>query len=101
MIRRDRKFTAEFWLTLEKLAVEYVAFSIVGDNNKDDAVTFLGASGDIAHPRRVQYDQVPIRYLERGKATIYNCNSNGCSIPIIEPANVERHTSLFVRPSAI
>ena len=100
ILRREGKITGEIALALEKVTAAYVEFSIVGDVEHPNAKALFDAGLAAYEPRKILHYEAPGRYPDRGIPSMFICNPDFCSIPIEDPAQVERQAALFRGPAA-
>lgn len=100
IIRREGRITGEFALALEKVTTAYVEFSIVGETDHPASKGLFEAGREVFEPRKVLHYEAPGRYPERPRPAMYICNPDMCSIPIENPADVEKQAAAFHGPAA-
>jgi len=100
MIRREGKITGEFAIALEKVTTSYVEFSVVGDLDHPNAKALFDAGREVFEPRKLLHYEEPGRYPDRGIPSMFICNPDMCSVPIVDPAQVAKQAAAFHGPAA-
>jgi uncharacterized protein len=99
ILAREGKVTGQLALALEKITAAYVEFSIVGDPQDDNAIALFNAARSTYHPRKLAHFEKPGRYPDKGKAALYICNPDMCSLPIESPEQVALYVIAFHGPA--
>lgn len=99
IIRREGRIAGEFAVALEKVTTKYVEFSVVGDRSHPNAKALFDAGLDVFEPRKALHYEAPGRYPDRGMPSMYICNPDMCSIPITDPAQVQKQAVAFRAPA--
>jgi uncharacterized protein len=94
IVRREGRITGSLALALELLSAGYVEFSVVGEGAP--ALALLAAGRAVFEPRKLVHAEAPGRYPARARASMYICNDDQCSLPIVEPAAVATQAHKFL-----
>ncbi len=98
IISREGKVTGQFALALEKVTASYVEFTVVGAVEDPRAAALFNAGRLVYEPRKLLHYEKPGRYPDRGRAALYICNPDVCSLPIEDPGKVAAQAQLFRGP---
>jgi uncharacterized protein YyaL (SSP411 family) len=99
LVRREGKVTAEAGLMLELLGSGYVEISVVGDPDDLAARSLFTAALQPYHPRKLLHFEAPGRYPDSDQASVYICNPDFCTTPIVEPDQIAIALQDFVAPA--
>jgi len=95
IVKREGRITGNLALALELLSAGYVEFSVVGDSGDQTAQALIAAGLGTFEPRKLVHFEAPGRYPDRGRAAMYICNDDACSLPIFDPARVAAEAAKF------
>lgn len=95
IVKREGRITGNLAIALELLDAGYVEFSVVGDPTDPNAQALLAAGRRVFEPRKVLHYEAPGRYPDRGRAAMYICNDDACSLPIFDPSVVAVEAAKF------
>lgn len=95
ILNREGKQTGKTALALERLTAAYVEFSVVSPTPTPSAAELYQAGLTAYHPRKLIHYEAPGRYPDMGKAVMFICNPDRCSIPITSTNQVQRIADSF------
>jgi uncharacterized protein YyaL (SSP411 family) len=99
LVRREGKVTAETGLMLELLASGYVEISVVGVPEDPAALALFAAARQSYHPRKLLHFEAPVQYPDAEQASVYICNPDFCTTPMVEPDEIAIALQDFVAPA--
>ncbi len=97
IVRREGRLVGNLAVALELMTSGYVEFSVVGDARDRRARSLFRAARKVYEPRKILHYEQPGRYPDQGRAVLYICNEQACSVPIYDAATVPAEAEKFRR----
>ena len=98
ILSNEERLIGDFVLALNKLMKHHLVFTIVSaDFNSEDTKNLIKQVQFYYHPSKLIKLEKPGHYPDFGKATLFVCNKNVCSMPISASQSVKTEVDGFVR----
>lgn len=96
VLAREGKATGETALLAEKLAAEYVEYSVVTNDPTSEKSRSLHSIGrSIYHPRKIVHYEAPGRYPSFDEPVVFICSPNRCSLPLSSEEEIRKIAEVF------
>ena len=97
ILGNEERLIADFVLATSKLIKHHLVFTVVSsDFNSEDTKNLIKQVQFYYHPSKLIKLEKPGHYPDLGKAALFVCNKNVCSMPISSSQNVKTEVDAFI-----
>ncbi len=97
MIKREGRIVGDLAVALETVTAEYIEFTVVGSMDQPQAQRLFETGRAYYEPRKLLHYELPGRYPNLGRAVMFICSQNACSVPIFDPKEIAAQASKISR----